>query len=133
MKSNRLIYCPLLSLIFIGCTERKKCEMRIIDSQTIDKTTMYAIYSSDTCWEKMVSYTDSITVANKASSDYTMAIFIYPEDKVPKFKANSFAVEGSDYYVIMEVFDSNQIKPPYHIVKYPERYTEAKKVEKAKK
>lgn len=130
MKNNKLSYWILIIflLIGIGCKNNVECKIKVKDSQTIDRNTMYAIYTSDTCWEEMIAFTDSITVTNKKISDYNMAIFIYPENKIPKFEENSFAVDrsSSGYYVIMEVFDSSQTGSPHHIIKYPERFVEAK-------
>lgn len=120
-----------VEIMLLSCKKRN-CEIQIIDTRTIGGLSMYAIYSSDTCWQDMISFTDSLTIKNKETAHEHIAIFLYPKDSIPKFEENSFSVykNPNNYYILMKAYDTSISSPPYEVVKYPERYIKAKQAEK---
>lgn len=121
------LYFPLGIYMFIcSCHKPQECIIKKVDQTILDKVGMYAIYASDTCWEQMVNFADSLTVVNKNISNDNIYIFVYPEPEGKVFISNSFALEKSyKSYKILEVQDTGLVTSPHSIIKYPDSYKKA--------
>lgn len=134
MKKNEVLLVILLLFASCGGDE---AEIKVINSQidTVNGLAAFNIYASDTVWDEMKNYGDSIFFQYK-NKTYTLLYFCYPQHSIPEFKSDgNFTIKQSSKepnFIIAEYFDTSLVKAPVFI-KYPFRYDEAKKYEERKK
>lgn len=125
----------MAGLVFLlSCGEKNKTVIKVI-SQQADTTfgmAVYNVYCSDTSWEDMKIFGDSLCKLHDGKL-LNVIHYYYPEHTVPVFKEDDLfsdkAVSTEPYFVTAVYYDTSHVNKPV-FKKKPENYKEAKEYEK---